>query len=222
LNQSYHNPAGTPAIAPFQSNQTLCTNATVSSGLEYCAANASVYAAGQEDNTIGGSSSSSGWVTLQQPPGPYRVGETMVTLYAGNDFQTDECQAYVNILDTDAGIEDANGLECGGPSIVDRCYAGWQYYPSYQKSNGCLATNVSITDAGCVLCSARNKTVPGLCNLTIGQDIFGSGFVQIDDTGGFGTFLYFVVKVCDVNNLVAMNTRARFVSTGPIRSVARY
>lgn len=199
LNQSYHNPAGTPVITPFQNNQTYDANATVSSGLEFCAANASVYA-GQNENTLGGSRV--GWVTEQYPSGPYYLGPTRVTLYAGNEFQTDECQAYVNIVDTDSGIEDANGLDCGGPSIIDRCDSGWLYQPWYQKSNGCPASNISITDAGCVLCNGKNKTVPGLCNLTIVSDRnpFFSDFVQVDDTGGFGTFLYFVVKVCDVNN----------------------
>jgi len=183
--ETYNSNSKTLTITPEnQPPVAVCQDVTVSAG-PGCTADASI-----DDGSYDPDGDP---ITLtQDPPGPYGLGGTTVTLTVTDDSgESDSCQATVTVIDTtpptftcppdvivstDAGLCEATGVNLGTPQASDNCGVAdvRNYAPAgFRKGDTVVTWTATDTSGNAATCSQTVTVVdnePPVITITSPQD----------------------------------------------------
>lgn len=128
-------------------------------------------------------------ITLEQdPPGPYGLGDTLVTLTVTDDGDlSDTCQATVTVVD-----EAAPEIQCNAPATITPPDAPVSFTATATDACGPAAAQVVGYD--CFTFTKKGKRIDktGSCAVQIDGDT-----VTVVDSGGVGTTIEWTVETTD-------------------------
>jgi len=161
---------------PNQPPVAVCQNVVVPADPGQCSADASI---------DGGSSDpDADALTLSQdPPGPYPLGDTLVTLTADDGEDTDSCQATVTVVDDTPPV-----LSCNSPPTITPPQAPVSFTAT--GVDDCGAPPVAITHAACWKVTGNGARVHAAgCKLLV-----AGSTIEIRNSGGVGTHVEWTLE----------------------------
>jgi len=146
-------------------------------------------------------------ITLEQePPGPYGLGDTLVTLTVSDDGDlSDSCQATVTVVD-----EAAPEIQCNAPGTIVPPDAPISFTATATDACGPAGAQVMAYD--CFKLTHKGKRIDktGSCVVAIDGDT-----VTIHDSGGVGTTIEWTVEATDGGgNSISMTCSVEVVKPG--------
>lgn len=177
----------------YSTNQApvaVCQDVTVAAEAGSCTASASI------DN--GSSDPDGDPLTLtQDPPGPYPLGTTEVTLTATDpDGESSSCTATVTVTD-----ETAPAISCNAPSTITPPDAPISFTAT--ASDSCGAASVGITSYDCYTFTRKGKRIDKRGSCVVG---LSGATITISDSGGVGDVIEWVVTAADESGNTTQTT----------------
>jgi hypothetical protein len=182
-----------------QAPVALCQDVTVAADEATCAAAASV-----DD---GSSDPDGDALTLtQDPPGPYGLGATLVTLTATDpDGLADDCSATVTVVDEAAPV-----IACNAPATIVPPDAPVSFTAT--AADACGGASAEVVAYDCFLFTKKGKRIDktGSCEVTFAGDT-----ITITDSGGVGDTITWLVAADDGSgNEITMQCEVEVVNPG--------
>lgn len=166
------------AVAPLpnQPPVAVCQDVEVAADPGLCSAEASVDAGSYDPD-------GDPLTLTQAPPGPYPVGDTLVTLTVDDGEDSDSCQATVTVVDDTPPI-----LACNSPATITPPQAPVSFTATAQDD--CGAAAVAITDSECWKLTGNGaRTHATGCKVRI-----SGATIEIRNSGGVGTHIEWTLE----------------------------
>jgi len=165
----------------------ICQDANVPTDPGVCSADASV---------DGGSFDSDGdpLMISQEPPGPYPLGMTGVTLVVSDEFgASDSCEAKVTVEDTEAPL-----VVCNAPRTNTITPPDAPISFTASAMDNCGVASVEITDFDCFKFTKKGKRIDKTesCVVTLAGDT-----ITILDSGGVNDHIEWTVVATDASGI---------------------
>jgi hypothetical protein len=168
----------------YSTNQppvAVCQSVTVSADSNSCTASASI---------DGGSSDPNGdSLTLSQdPPGPYALGATAVTLTVTDSHgESDSCSATVTVVDATPPV-----VSCNASASITPPQAPISFTAS--AGDACGSTTVAVQSYDCYKFARNGKRIDKRESCVVS---FSGATVTISDSGGVGDIIQWTVAAQD-------------------------
>lgn len=125
---------------------------------------------------------------IQNPAGPYQLGDTLVMLTAIDTLGlSDSCQATVTVVDETDPV-----IECNAPATIEPPDAPISFTAA--TTDNCSVESVQITEFDCTMSTKKGKLIDKKesCIVSIDGDT-----LTVDDSGGVGTTISWTVEASD-------------------------
>ena len=159
----------------------LCQDVTTTTEPGECWADASIDDGSYDPD--GGS------VTLEQePPGPYSLGETVVTLTVTDDHgYTDECTATVTVVDDEPPV-----IQCNAPATITPPDAPISFTST--ATDNCTVASTEIVAYDCFMITNKGKIIDKTDSCVVGIE---GTTITILDSGGVDDHITWTVVATD-------------------------
>ena len=164
-----------------QPPEALCQDVTVDADAGLCTADASIDA--------GSSDPDGDPITLtQDPPGPYPVGDTLVTLTVEDEEAASAtCQGTVTVVDGEPPV-----VSCNSPATIAPPDAPISFTAT--AADNCGGASVEVVDFDCWKLTRKGKRIDKTASCVVGID---GATVTIVDSGGVGDHISWQVHAED-------------------------
>jgi hypothetical protein len=166
---------------PNQPPEANCQDVTVSTEAGLCSADASV-----DDGSVDPDGDP---ITLvQEPPEPYELGDTVVTLTVTDDSgENDSCTATVTVIDDIAPVAECNAAPTIVPPDAPISFIA-------TAEDNCVVSSVVITEYDCSFINGAGKLVDKKESCVVE---FSGDTITIQDSGGVGDHITWTILATD-------------------------
>lgn len=141
----------------------------------------------------------------QSPPGPYGLGDTLVTLTASDGSLSDDCQGTVTVIDGAAPV-----IHCNAPATIVAPDAPISFTAT--ASDACGPANAAVTAYDCFAFTKKGRRIDKTASCAVS---FDGDTVTIHDSGGVGATITWDVTATDGSgNSITMTCSVEVIRPG--------